>query len=699
MAKSNQITNVESEIDMLPISRLWALRMLFPLEKYRTDDSWRGCENEDVLSQLGLTKFFDFERGSAAAKRGRAAANNLYQTNERELRYALVPKCLADNVHQLAVLIGLNTHECKILEFGVMVKIEPALNALADGFSRLTTKNFYHVLSVILGLRLTDVRAAFNANSVLMRAGLLSTESSGFGNLAQRLDLLSDAFAEGLFTADVDPISLLREMVAAAPKPVLALSDYEHAVEPLALVRAYLQRALETSRRGVNIFIYGAPGTGKSQLARVLAQSLGTELFEVASEDDEGDPIDGSLRVRAFRAAQCLFSKLQTLLVFDEVEDIFVGPESHHFGRGGVQKTKGWMNRALEDNPVPAIWLSNSVSCLDPAFARRFDMVFELGVPPKMQREKIINAACAGMLDAPTTARLAEVETLTPAVVTRAASVVRSICDDIGESGTNRAIEFLINNTLIAQGHSGIKSTDHSRLLALPDLYDPLFINAGANLTEIAAGLVTAKAGRLCLYGPPGTGKTAYGRWLAEQMGMPLLVKRGSDLMSMWLGETEKRIARAFKDAAQQGALLLIDEVDSFLQDRRGASQSWEISQVNEMLTQMESFHGVFIASTNLLASLDQSSLRRFDIKLKFDFMKPEQSWELLRRYCSKLEIATPAPEYLGKLMRLNNLTPGDFHAVARQNRFRPITSAASLVAALESECSVKDGSSFKMGF
>jgi SpoVK/Ycf46/Vps4 family AAA+-type ATPase len=215
----------------------------------------------------------------------------------------------------------------------------------------------------------------------------------------------------------------------------------------------------------------------------------------------------------------------------------------------------------------------------------------------------------------------------------------------------------------------------------------------------VSEGLVQSKSGRLCLYGPPGTGKTAYGRWLAEQLDVPLLVRRASDLMSMWLGETEKNIARAFKQAEQDGALLLIDEVDSFLQDRRGAHASWEVSQVNEMLTQMESFPGVFIASTNLMEGLDQASLRRFDLKVKFDFLKPVQACELLRRHCAELALPLPLSDQETRLRRLTKLTPGDFAAVVRQNRFRPITSSAAMVAALEAECAVKDGAKAGIGF
>jgi len=55
----------------------------------------------------------------------------------------------------------------------------------------------------------------------------------------------------------------------------------------------------------------------------------------------------------------------------------------------------------------------------------------------------------------------------------------------------------------------------------------------------------------------------------------------------MWLGESEKAIAAAFEEAADLRAFLVLDEVDSLLRDRRAAQHSWEVTQVNEMLTQM----------------------------------------------------------------------------------------------------------------
>lgn len=117
--------------------------------------------------------------------------------------------------------------------------------------------------------------------------------------------------------------------------------------------------------------------------------------------------------------------------------------------------------------------------------------------------------------------------------------------------------------------------------------------------------------------------------------------------------------------------MLLLDEVDSFLQDRTRARAQWEVTAVNEMLTQMESFSGLFIASTNLMDNLDEASLRRFDCKIHFDYLLPKQSRALFRAHLKELGLDDPAQAAEARVASLNRLAPGSFQAAGQRRRVR----------------------------
>lgn len=683
-------------LDINPVIHLWLLRILVTLGGHREFLNAHGFNSYPLAEMLGFGHCLDSTSDDFDLKAINTELRMLHQKAEKQWAKSLLPACLRSNIARLSDLVGLSTTDCRILEFAVSIQNERILDDTADWLGQLSSVKLCHVLSVILALPEPEIRSALAAQGLLARSGLVSMDRSGTSTLRGKLDLLSDGFADLMATSEADPVSLLRGTVSPAGPAELSLADYGHIQPSLEILQPYLHHAAATGRRGVNIFLHGTPGTGKSQLARALALDLSCELFEVASEDAEGDPVNGERRLRAFRTAQSFFAQRRALIVFDEVEDVFNDGEGFFGRKSTAQTRKAWINRMLEENPVPALWLSNSIRGLDPAFIRRFDIVFELPVPPKKQREGILLKSCGDLLDGASISRIAEAESLAPAVVVKASSVVRSISVDLGRERSAAAFELLICNTLEAQGHRPLVRHDPNRL---PEVYDPSFIHADVDLSAIATGLIAARSGRLCLYGPPGTGKTAYGRWLAQQLDAPLLVKRASDLMSPYVGENEKNIALAFREAERDGALLLIDEVDSFLQDRRGAQRGWEVSLVNEMLTQMESFPGVFIASTNLMNGLDQAALRRFDLKVKFDFLRPDQAWALLCRHCEELALAPPQAELEARIACLMRLTPGDFAAVLRQHRFRPIESAVALVSALDAECVVKEGAKRSMGF
>jgi SpoVK/Ycf46/Vps4 family AAA+-type ATPase len=686
-----------STAQLTPLMRLWVLRILVPLGAQRAFVEAFGFAKPAVASALGLSdSSSEEETESFSPGAARAELRKQHVHAEGRRGEARLPGFLQANLDRLGNLVGLDQPARQILAFMLLVRNDPVLNEAVDLLGPLSTVRASHVLSVILGLPETAVRDALASDAPLGRTGLLVVDRDASYSMECKFNLLSAKLADVMIAGESDPLALLRDTVRPSRPGTLEPADYAHIGMSYQLLLSFLQVARHTGRTGANVLVYGPPGTGKSELARLMARELGCSLMEIATEDEDGDPVAGERRLRAFRAAQAIFAGRPALILFDEIEDVFndASPFSGHRSTG--QSRKGWINRTLEENSVPALWLTNSVECLDPAFVRRFDMVVKVPVPGKAHRKTIIARAGGDLLDQGAVERLSMAESISPAVIARAASVTRAVRDQVPGTDASAIMERLIDGTLQGQGHQPVA---RARVAVLPDVYDPAFINTGIDLSGVLAGLRIAGSGRICFYGPPGTGKTACGRWLAQELDRPIIVKRASDLLSMWVGGNEKALAEAFRQAADEKAVLLIDEVDSFLRDRQGARQGWELTQVNEMLTQMEDFDGIFIASTNLAAGMDRAALRRFDIKAKFGFLRTEQAWELLRRHCEAAGLAPPSLAARHRLSLLGNLTPGDFAVVSRRQRFGRFSDADQWVTALEAECELKEGHSRPIGF
>ncbi len=140
----------------------------------------------------------------------------------------------------------------------------------------------------------------------------------------------------------------------------------------------------------------------------------------------------------------------------------------------------------------------------------------------------------------------------------------------------------------------------------------------------------------ILLYGISGSGKSYFGQYLAQELGMPVIKKRASDLIDKWVGATERNIQEAFAEARKKKAVLIFDEADSFLFDRSYAQREFECASTNELLTQMEDHPYPFIMTTNLKDKIDKASLRRFLFKIKFDYMNEKHVNAGIKTYFGK---------------------------------------------------------------
>ena len=664
-----------------PIVHLWILRILMPLGGHRELVRPRGFKEEGVARVLGLEKWIDPEDFDFDPAVARTRLRELHRQAERTAERAL-PAVLEANLKRLAALVGISDTECRILGFATMLHHERDLDSAADTLGALSSSSIVDALAALLDLPEREVRGALSIQGVLARSGLLSVDRSGTKLLRGKLDLMSDQFADSILESESDPIVLLRDVVAPSTPARLSLADFGHLDEALAILKPYLAQAVAGIQQGVNIFAYGAPGTGKSELARALAAVLECELFEVASENEDGDPVTGERRLRAYRAAQSFFDRRRAMLLFDVVEDVF-GDSGNRFGlRSTAQRRKAWLNRTLEQNRVPTPWLSNSIDGIDPAFMRRFDVLVEVPVPPRAQRERILQATCGDLAGAPTLARMAQAEALAPAVVDRAASVVRAIRGQFDAAGSARPSGTGCGRSMpIAQP---LRSRHpERRCRPLP---------AGGRLARnrsAAAPVRSSRHGKERVR-PLAGGPTRHATAAEKRVGPDVEMggrQRKSDHGRLPPGRTRRRAPDARRDrqlpAQARGCTALLGSHARQRNPDPHGRLRWGVHRIDEP-------DGGYRCGSAAALRLEDS------VRLPGTGPGSADAGALTSTF---LELAPPEKAELARVRRLALLTPGDFAALARRHRFTPFTGCTRFVDGLEQECPLKRGKSAGIGF
>ena len=545
-------------------------------------------------------------------------------------------------VRNAGALFKLNSTEQEVLALVLRIDKFKYAEELFDAFgTNGKSHRFRHhglniekseVLSKICGCDKQAVRECLSANGTLNNCGLIEIEADGDISTYNKIRIAIDN--ENCCTSQDE----LRLALLGDPlKPTLVSEDFQHLDGQTVLLKRILVGALASQATAINIFLHGTPGTGKTEYAKTLASGCGLEIYPAGEADDEGDEPSRQDRTKNLKMLQALLkSNPRACILVDEAEDIFpsADPFSIMLGIGSRKGnySKVYINRLLETNKVPVIWTSNNTNGIDPAIMRRMTYALEFEKLTGETKERFVIAECKKQglqADETELRKLAREYDAAPALI---ASAVRSAQLAGGGLDTVRNVLENIGKVI------GIKPL----AIKLPEHYFPELVNADIPLVQLADRIAaTGKLNfSLCLYGAPGTGKSAYARYLAEKLGMEVLHVRGSDLLDKYLGESEKKIARAFAQARSEKKLLVFDEADSFLRSRKNAQRSWEVTQVNEMLTWMESHELPFICTTNLMDDLDEAALRRFTFKVKYDYLSMDQkmlAWKFLLIICNQI--------------------------------------------------------------
>ncbi len=672
-----------------PVTVLGRLRE-FLARRCKDNEFWCGHEaldNREFLERHGLwrgpyeegTLFFYLDEYAKDAPKDLLA---VLSTTDHWLVHALKKQStlVEKNIDALSGLLQLNKAERALLLYGTLARYQRDLRSILVEFKVNNAPEAYAAIAEIAGVNAAEVGEALRAGSRLERIGLVENLISEH-NITDLADLMkvSEKLPPVLMREYRDRTELMAVFTRPSTQTTLGLNDFSFVQDDAQVLCSLLRNAVARKEPGVNVLLYGPPGTGKTELAKVVAHAAGLELFEVEYADRDGNSLSGRDRYRSLQIAQVfLKGSAQAVLLFDEVEDVFppISSEAAQImaraeqvaapGTGSVNG-KAWVNQILESNTVPTLWVTNRIEQIDPAFRRRFAYHLELKSPPPGAREQLVRKTLEGVpVSDGFVAKLTGRKGLTPAQIRTAVRFAGLAQGDTAgvATATESLIERQLKNADLALGNP-LQEPKRPSVTA----YNLGLLNVETRfeIPRIVQALKDRGHGTLCFYGAPGTGKTALGQHIAEQLGKPLLVKQASDLMSKFVGETEQNMAAMFREAEAEKAVLLLDEADSFLQDRRGAQRSYEVTEVNEMLQGMERYNGIFVCTTNLLDRIDQAALRRFSFKIKFNPLTAVQREQMfvVEALAGEAELLTEVLR--ARLVKLQVLCPGDFAAVKRQ--------------------------------
>jgi transitional endoplasmic reticulum ATPase len=398
------------------------------------------------------------------------------------------------------------------------------------------------------------------------------------------------------------------------------------------------------------VLLHGPPGTGKTLLAKAVANETNSNFFTIGGPEIMSK-YHGESEERLRNVFQEAEKNAPSIIFIDEIDSIAPKREevTGEVERRIVAQLLSVMDGMKSRGKVVVIAATNRVDSIDPALRRpgRFDREIEIGVPNRDGRLEVLEIHTRGMpLDKDVDLqRLADIShgfvgaDLQALAKEAAMRALRRVLPEINLSGESVSVDILRKIIVRMQDFMDvIKETE-------PSAMREVFVEVPDIKWEDIGGLSTIKQELqeavewplkylgvftyadatppkgILLYGPPGTGKTLMAKAAANESEANFISIKGPELLSKWVGESEKGVREIFRKARQAApCIIFFDELDAIAPTRGDHGDSHVTERViSQFLTEMDGLeiltNVVVIGATNRPDIIDPALLRpgRFD--------------------------------------------------------------------------------------
>lgn len=471
-----------------PLLAYWLIELALMLRWYRTsrvDSIPEAFRDTDFLTLTGIMlpalnnggRDDSFRVQSSEAAFEAILKKRLDEIGEEQLNEDVR---LFSNIELLGRLLELSDPEKAVMTFAVILnQCSIFRNVIAARNTYTTTQELVQIIARLTGRSRYEIGTSFHNDSPLVTCGLIRVNQCD-GAIEEKLGLSPDI--GNLMTQPLPgEEALAHKILKPADMPTYTLSVFPHMSRDIELLQGYLGNAMKNHVKGINILLYGPPGTCKSDFTKAIAHSLGIKLLEIPSTDKNGYPLGDYRRLCNFNFSQKLLQGEQNvLLMFDKADDALGIPRDSFF-TNKYAYTQPFDNdslsmfQTLKCNIIPTVWIVD-VPHFEIDDLLSFDCSVMFQNPPQEARLNIAHHLF-NALDPSNEwlSKIAARQHITPEQIRLAAKVAR-IASNNDDSRACILVDQMLDSieTLFSENHAPIRSRVRSN-------FGNLSINLDAN--------------------------------------------------------------------------------------------------------------------------------------------------------------------------------------------------------------------------